>query len=96
MIETKEKLSTLASIFSPYPQKLINVKIKEKPALESLYSVQKKIRKAEKLLKKKGRVLVRYSGTQKLVRVMTEGEDEKQITSLAITIADAIKKEIGA
>jgi phosphoglucosamine mutase len=73
---------------------LINVDIKEKKDVDEL-KARKNIRDAEKKLGKKGRVLVRYSGTQNLCRVMIEGENEKEIGKMSNDIAKAIKKEIG-
>ncbi len=76
------------------PQVLINIDVKKKKDIDSL-KAKKNIQEAEKKLGKKERVLVRYSGTQSLCRVMIEGENEREIGEMAENIANAIKKEIG-
>lgn len=87
-------LSELASAISKLPQKMINVEVREKKPIESL-QLSQKIREAEKVLEGAGRVLVRYSGTQSLLRIMVEGKNEKQINSIAQELAKEAKKEIG-
>lgn len=96
MLETDSKLSDLASFVQRYPQICLNVKVKTKPSLESLAAVQEAVVKAENTLNKSGRVLVRYSGTEMVCRVMIEGIEIKQVTQLAKAIAKAIESEIGA
>ena len=95
MIETDSKLSDLASMFRRYPQACVNVKISSKPPLETLTQVKELISKTEKSLTDKGRVLVRYSGTENICRVMVEGPKQKEVNEMAKTIAKAVKKEIG-
>lgn len=95
MIETDSKLSDLATIVKRYPQALVNVRVKQKPPLEELSAMHQAVENAEKLLGDAGRVVVRYSGTENICRVMVEGPKQKQVTELANTIADVIKKEIG-
>ena len=81
--------------FEPMPQLLLNQKVGSKPPLESLPKYQKAVEQAQKELGGRGRILVRYSGTENLVRVMVEGEDQSQITKLAETLRDTLKEEIG-
>jgi len=76
------------------PQVLINIDVKKKKDIDKL-EAKESIKDAEKSLGEKGRVLVRYSGTQSLCRVMIEGENEREIGEMAENIANAIKKEIG-
>lgn len=95
MRETGSKLSELAALFPLYPQSQLSVKISMKPPLEELKEVQVSIRQAEQTLNKQGRVLVRYSGTENICRVMVEGKDKDQIEQLAKGIAAAITCEIG-
>jgi phosphoglucosamine mutase len=95
MIETDSKLSDLASFVQRYPQTLVNVKVQSKPPLNTLKSVQDSITQVEKALGNSGRVLVRYSGTENICRVMVEGSKQKQVVQLANTIASAVKQEIG-
>jgi len=88
-------LSTLAEIFTPAPQVLINIDVREKPPIETLPQVMKNIAAAERELGKKGRVFVRYSGTQKMCRVMIEAESAEATQRLADSIADEVRKAIG-
>ncbi|PCJ18790.1 MAG: phosphoglucosamine mutase [Candidatus Cloacimonadota bacterium] len=96
MVKTKSKLSKLSSVVIKLPQVLKNVNISEKKPLEELPTVIEKIAEVEEKLNGKGRVLVRYSGTENLLRVMLEGEDEVKINIWATDICNEIKKEIGA
>jgi phosphoglucosamine mutase len=95
MIETDSKLSDLATIFKRYPQACVNVRIASKPPLESLNEVKKVLVQVEKTLGDSGRVLVRYSGTENICRVMVEGPKQKQAHQMAQSIASAIENEIG-
>lgn len=95
MAEKNKMLSQLASRVKKYPQLLQNVPVCKKPPLQNLKKVQGVISEIEKLLSKKGRVLVRYSGTENTCRVMVEGPSKKEIASYVEKIANAVKKEIG-
>ena len=94
MKERGEKLSKLAGCMKSLPQVLVNVAVKEKKSINKL-KVNKDIKIAELQLGKKGRVLVRYSGTQNLCRIMIEGENKREIQKMANDIAKDMKKEIG-
>jgi phosphoglucosamine mutase len=94
-IESKP-LSDLKKIMTVFPQELINVDVKSKPLLESLPQVMAAIRQAEKDLAGKGRVLVRYSGTQPQCRVMVESLNAKDTRYYCDKIAKMIKKNIGS
>ncbi|MBR9683503.1 phosphoglucosamine mutase [Candidatus Woesearchaeota archaeon] len=96
MKEKGKTLSELSLVMKKYPQILINVEVKEKKELNEMEGVSLKIKEAEEGLKEEGRVLVRYSGTQNLLRVMVEGKEENIINGYAREIADQIKIEIGA
>ena len=96
MIETDSKLSDLAAIFKRYPQACVNVKVASKPPLESVNGVAEAIADVESNLGGSGRVLVRYSGTENICRVMVEGPKQKLVTQMAQTIAHTIENEIGA
>lgn len=91
-----KSLSDLSDIMERYPQKLVNIRIKERKRLEDFPSVMQQIRKVEKKLGQKGRLLVRFSGTEPLVRVMAEGEDEKEIQLLTEETARVIEREFNA
>ena len=92
--ERREKLSKLAGCMTSLPQVLVNVDVTEKKDISRL-QVNKNIKSAELKLGGKGRVLVRYSGTQNLCRIMIEGEDKREIQKMANDIAKVMKKEIG-
>ena len=92
MKETGKKLSELAKCMKKLPQVIVNVDVKKRIDFETMPNVMEKIDKARKKLKDKGRVIVRYSGTQNMARVMVEGDNEKEINKYAKEIADEIKK----
>jgi len=94
--ETGKSLAKLTSGFQRYPQILLNVRVREKTPFAELKSVQAEVRQVEELLSQKGRLLLRYSGTEALARVMIEGENQTKIEAYAQRIAGAIEKEIGA
>jgi len=81
--------------FDPMPQLLLNEKVGSKPPLDSLAKYQEAHRKAIQDLNGRGRILVRYSGTENLVRVMVEGEDDAQIRRIAEELRGVLKEEIG-
>jgi phosphoglucosamine mutase len=89
-------LSELAAQCITFPQKLVNVKVSQKPPLESIASLMKAISSKEKELGSKGRVLVRYSGTENKARVMVECEDEDTCKRHAQELAEILEREIGA
>ncbi len=96
MMRRQDKpLSELAACMAPFPQSLVSVKVARKPALETLPPVQKVIREVEKRLGGKGRVLVRYSGTEAKARVLVEGENPKITERAAQDIADALVGAVG-
>jgi phosphoglucosamine mutase len=81
--------------FTPMPQLLLNQKVGAKPPLESLPRYQQALAAAMTALADRGRILVRYSGTENLVRVMVEGEDYGQITMVAESLRNILREEIG-
>ena len=93
--EKRAKLSKLAECMNSLPQVLVNIEVNDKKDTRRL-KVYKDIKSAELKLGEKGRVLVRYSGTQKLCRIMIEGENKREIQKMANGIAKVMKKEIGA
>jgi phosphoglucosamine mutase len=78
----------------PFPQKLVNVKIGCRKPLEEIPGLSPLIRECELALGGRGRVLVRFSGTEPLARVMIEGEDEARIGQMAQAIADHLAKQL--
>jgi len=95
MVKRQERLSQLRQCMTVCPQLLVNVRVTEKPDLGSIPAIQAVISDAEAQLNGSGRVLVRYSGTESLARVMVEGTDAEQVKFLARSIAEAIEKELG-
>jgi len=96
MVESGKPMSELAKCMEVFPQSQLGLVVKSKPELGSLPNVMTAIRDAEKKLGSKGRVLVRYSGTEPKVRVLVEGPEQKMIDALAGNIAGELKKAIGA
>ena len=96
MRDTKKPLAELAGAYRPFPQVLLNVSVSRKPALEGLTNVDRARRRVEDELGEDGRVLLRYSGTEALARVMVEGPDLERIRSQAQELATLIAAEIGA
>jgi phosphoglucosamine mutase len=88
-------LDELTADFRVYPQKLVNIRVKHKKALTEVPSVAQEIRKVEEELAGSGRVLVRFSGTEPLARVMVEGPDMSGVEAYTARIADAIRREMG-
>ncbi|HWP65245.1 MAG TPA: phosphoglucosamine mutase [Candidatus Limnocylindria bacterium] len=95
MVESGRPLSELRRVMTRYPQVLRNLRVREKPPVDSLPGVARAVREAERVLGERGRVLVRYSGTETLLRVMVEGESEAQIAKLAADIVAAADAAIG-
>ena len=96
MIRTGKPVSELVACMSPLPQILKNVKVSSKPALSTLPELTKQISEFEKQLEGRGRILVRYSGTEALLRVMIEGEAHEAIAEMADSLIEIIEKKIGA
>ncbi len=86
-------ISELAACMTTFPQTLINVAIKARTPIEDMVGVSQAIHEAELELSDRGRVLVRYSGTELLARVMVEAENADAVTRIAETIAEEIRKE---
>ena len=88
-------ISELAEIMIPLPQVLCNTRVREKVDIYSISEIAAKIKDVENKLGHDGRVLIRYSGTEPLLRVMIEGQDTYEITSWANEICELVKKNIG-
>jgi phosphoglucosamine mutase len=93
--KSRRTLSELGALMRVFPQTLVNVAVKSKPALESLPALAAAIRKADQELRSNGRILVRYSGTQPLCRVMVEGPSAGIVRRLAGDVAGAVKEALG-
>jgi phosphoglucosamine mutase len=90
-----QPLSQLKQIMTPFPQVLVNVKVKSKPDLAELPEIAETIREVEAQLGENGRVLVRYSGTEPMCRVMVEGPSQEAIEAYAAAICKAISSALG-
>ena len=95
MKTTGKKLSELKRQMTQYPQVLENVIVKQKDSFDQFPKIINSIKKVEAALGEKGRVLVRYSGTEPLARVMVEGEDYLKIKEYALDIAQTIRAQLG-
>jgi phosphoglucosamine mutase len=96
LAETGKPLSELKKCLSKYPQAQRNLRVKDKPPIESMPQVVTLVQETEKDLGGAGRVLLRYSGTEPKIRLLIEGRDGDRINAQADRIADAIREKIGA
>ncbi len=94
MRERQRPLSELAGLLTPYPQELINIKVGKKLPFEDVPSIAKTVKNIQKELKDRGRVLLRYSGTEALCRVMVEGEDHIKVQNYAKELAKCVQDEL--
>jgi phosphoglucosamine mutase len=95
MADTGRELADLASQLVSYPQVLVNVRVREKKELRSVQAIADAMDRVEQRLAGQGRLLVRYSGTEPLLRVMIEGRDQQEIQGWASEIADSVKQHLG-
>jgi phosphoglucosamine mutase len=93
--ESATSLSELTQECQRYPQVLVNVRVREKPVLAEIPTVHEAVKGVEAKLANKGRLLLRYSGTEPLARVMIEGEKQAEIEAYAASIAATIQQAIG-
>jgi phosphoglucosamine mutase len=96
LCDSRKTFAEMFDGFKQYPQILVNVRVREKVPFADLPSVQTAIMEVEELLSQQGRLLLRYSGTEPLARVMIEGEHQHQIEEYAGRIARVIENEIGS
>ncbi len=94
MVESGKRISDLGKQMIPFPQMLVNLKLKQRVPLESLPRFQKAKAEFEKKLGGKGRILVRYSGTEPLLRIMVEGEDRRETERIVNALAEKARAEI--
>ena len=95
MAETGRELGDLAAALVTYPQTLVNVRVRDKTPIDSVPEVQAAISHVEAALDGRGRVLVRYSGTEPLLRIMIEGPDQASVQAWAEEIAEAVRATLG-
>ena len=96
LVSMNGSLEELVSGLKDYPQVILNVKVKAKPPLHSLPEVAQALAEAESILGDNGRVVLRYSGTEPLVRVMVEAEHQAEVEKFSKSIAEAVRGAIGA
>ena len=94
--DSGQTLDELVNEIKNYPQKLVNVRVKHRRPLAELHSVQTEIEAAEREFAGSGRVVVRFSGTEPLARVMIEGPSHQEVDKWTGRIAEAIRAELGA
>ena len=95
MADTGRELSDLSGQLVTYPQVLLNVRVREKKDLRGVPAVAEAMDRVERRLAGHGRLLVRYSGTEPLLRVMLEGKDQQEIQGWAAEIANSVKEHLG-
>jgi phosphoglucosamine mutase len=95
LVAKGRKLSQAVEGFVRYPQVLVNVHVREKRSFDSVPGVEAAVGMVENQIGGRGRLLLRYSGTENLARVMLEGQDQAEIEKMAADLASAISKELG-
>ncbi len=93
--QSDKRMSEISKLYNLYPEILLNIKVKKRKQFSKMKKVTERIESAKKEINGDGKVFVRYSGTEKIARVLVEGKNEKRIKQLAGTIAREIKKEVG-
>ena len=94
MQKRAKPLAELAAVMHTFPQTLRSVKVKAKKDFSHMSSIQHLIEAFQTEMGEQGRVLVRYSGTEPVLRIMVEGEDEKRITAMADAMAEAVEEHL--
>jgi phosphoglucosamine mutase len=96
MVRKGRSLDELAKAMEPLPQVLYNVKVKAKKDLSEIPEVQRRIQAIERSLGQSGRLLIRYSGTEPLLRIMVEGENEETLHQMGQELVALVKKHLGS
>ena len=96
LVSMHGKITSLLEGLRDYPQQIVNVKVRAKPPLDSLPEVSRALAEAQFALGENGRIVVRYSGTEQLARVMVEAEHEADVQRFSQSLADALRSSIGA
>jgi phosphoglucosamine mutase len=92
MVKKGKGLADLAQIMKPYPQVLVNVAVNKKEDWNKFPQIEAALKRGERLLKGRGRIMLRYSGTEPIARVLVEGEDAREIAQIGADIEQAIKE----
>src|SRR5215469_391712 len=96
LVSMHGKIESLVEVLKDYPQQIVNVKVRSKPPLDSLPEVSRALAEANSALGENGRIVLRYSGTEQLARVMVEAEHEADVQRFSHSLADALRSSIGA
>jgi phosphoglucosamine mutase len=91
MVGRQKPISEIAGLLTPFPQKLVNLKVKKKMPFDEVPVIQDAVRDAEERLGMTGRVLLRYSGTEALARIMVEAQDQSLVDELCADLAEAVE-----
>jgi phosphoglucosamine mutase len=91
MVGRQKTISEIAGLLTPFPQKLVNLKVKKKMPFDEVPVIKDAVREAEARLGRSGRVLLRYSGTEALARIMVEAQDQSQVDELCALLAEAVE-----
>jgi len=96
LVSMHGKIESLVEGLKDYPQQIVNVKVRSKPSLDSLPEVSRALAEAQSALGENGRIVLRYSGTEQLARVMVEAEHEADVQRFSQSLANALRSSIGA
>ena len=96
LVSLHGKIASLVEGLRDYPQQIVNVKVRSKPPLDSLPEVSRALAEAQSALGENGRIVLRYSGTEQLARVMVEAEHEADVERFSQSLANALRSSIGA
>jgi phosphoglucosamine mutase len=96
LVSMHGKIESLVEGLRDYPQQIVNVKVRSKPPLDSLPEVSRALAEAESVLGENGRIVLRYSGTEPLARVMVEAATEADVRRFSQSLANAVRSSIGA
>jgi phosphoglucosamine mutase len=96
LVSMRGKIESLIEGLQDYPQLIVNVKVRSKPPLDTLPEVSRALAEAQSALGENGRIVLRYSGTEQLARVMVEAEQEADVQRFSQSLADAVRSAIGA
>ena len=96
LVSMHGKIESLVEGLKDYPQQIVNVKVRSKPPLDSLPEVSRALAEAHSALGENGRIVLRYSGTEHLARVMVEAEREADVERFSQSLAQAVRASIGA
>ena len=94
--ETGQKMSQLSAVFTDVPQVLINCRVRRRQPLEEIKGYKDLLTEKEKELKGEGRLFIRFSGTEPLIRILVEGPDKTKITAIAEEMASFLEKELSS